>query len=124
MSQLLFIATGGALGALLRFWVSTSVYSLLGRGFPFGTLMVNTVGSLFMGFLFVFLVERSLIALEWRSGALIGLLGAFTTFSTFSMETLSLIEDGALLKAGLNIFLSVSLCLLATWLGVQMGRQL
>ncbi len=86
--------------------------------------MVNTMGSLLMGFLFVFLVERSLIALEWRSGVLIGLLGAFPTFSTFSMETLSLIEAGALLKAGLNIFLSVGLCLLATWVGIQLGRQL
>ena len=121
--QALAIAAGGAVGALLRFWFSGWVYSVLGRGFPYGTLAVNVLGSLLMGLLFVLLIERLSMAAEWRAVLLVGLLGAFTTFSTFSMETLSLFEEGAHLKAMLNIVLSVILCLGAAWLGVILGRQ-
>ena len=124
MSQLIAIAAGGAAGALLRYWVSTGVYGLLGRGFPHGTLVVNVLGSLVMGLLYVLFLERMTVAPEVRAGILIGLLGAFTTFSTFSIETLNLIEQAALFKAGLNILLSVGACILATWLGVSVARQL
>jgi CrcB protein len=122
--QLLTIAGGGALGAVLRFGMSSYVYRLLGRDFPYGTLAVNVVGSLFMGILFVLFVERGLVSAEWRSGLIIGFLGAFTTFSTFSIETLMLVESGELSRAALNVVLSVTLCLVATWLGLVMGRQL
>ncbi len=124
VTQLIAIAAGGAAGALLRFWVSTGVYGWLGRGFPWGTLVVNVLGSLVMGVLYVMFMERMNVTPELRAGLLIGLLGAFTTFSTFSLETLSLIEGAQLLKAGLNILLSVSACVLATWLGVLMARSL
>ncbi len=124
MPQIIAIATGGAVGAVLRYGLSNLVHLFLGRGFPFGTLTVNLVGSLLMGFFYVLLVERTLSSTEWRAALLIGLLGAFTTFSTFSIETLSLLEQGEQLRAGLNILLSVSLCLLACWAGLQMGRQL
>lgn len=124
MSQLLFIAVGGALGAVMRFLVSSGVHQLLGRGFPYGTLTVNVLGSLCMGFLFVTLIERSSLGPEWRAFILVGLLGAFTTFSTFSIETLHLIEDGAIARAFANIFISVTTCILATWLGVILGRQI
>ena len=124
MYQLLVIASGGAVGALFRFWVSSGVYGLLGRGFPYGTLAVNVLGSLVMGFLYVLFIERMAVSAELRAGLLIGFLGAFTTFSTFSMETLNLLEQAEVLKAGLNVLLSVVACLLACWLGLVLGRQL
>lgn len=124
MNSLIAIAMGGAGGALLRYWCSQGVYSLLGRGFPYGTLAVNVLGSLLMGLLFVLLSEREFVAAEWRALLLVGVLGAFTTFSTFSMETLNLIEQGDLLKAAANVVLSVVLCLIACWAGVILGRQL
>ncbi len=108
----------------MRFWVSTGVYAWLGRDFPYGTLAVNVVGSLLMGVLSVLLIERLSLGPEWRAVILIGFLGAFTTFSTFSIETLSLIESGAYLKAVLNTLLSVVLCIAAAWGGVIVGRQL
>ena len=124
MTQLIAIATGGAAGALMRFWVSSGVYHLLGRAFPYGTLAVNVLGSLAMGLLYVLLLERSTASPELRAALLIGLLGAFTTFSTFSIETLNLIEQADLLKAGLNILLSVTVCLVACWMGMIIGREL
>jgi fluoride exporter len=124
LTQLIAIATGGATGALLRFWVSSGVYQLLGRGFPYGTLAVNVLGSLAMGFLYVVLLERSTVTPELRGAVLIGFLGAFTTFSTFSIETLNLIEQAELFKAGLNMLLSVSACIVACWFGLVIGRQL
>jgi CrcB protein len=124
LNQLIAIASGGAVGALFRFWVSNGVYSLLGRGFPYGTLAVNVLGSLVMGILYVLLLERSTVSPELRGALLIGFLGAFTTFSTFSIETLNLLEQAELLKAVLNILLSVVACVLACWFGLVVGRQL
>ena len=124
MLQIISIAGGGAIGALLRFWMSNGVYALLGRAFPYGTLAVNTLGSIIMGLLYVFMLERMEVSPEWRAALLIGLLGAFTTFSTFSIETMNLIEAGEISKAGLNMFLSVALCVTGCWLGMIMGRQI
>jgi CrcB protein len=124
MNQMLAIAGGGALGALLRFWVSGWTYGLLGRGFPWGTLAVNLIGSLIMGLAYALLVERLALASEWRAFLMVGFLGAFTTFSTFSIETLTLMEDGELLKAMLNAVISVILCITAAWIGLMGARQL
>lgn len=124
MTQILAIAAGGAAGAVLRYWTSTGVHRLAGAGFPYGTLAVNLIGSLLIGLLYVLLVERLALSAEWRAALLVGVLGAFTTFSTFSIETLNLLEQGEQLKAALNVTLSVVLCLGAAWLGVNMGRQL
>ena len=124
MSQWLAIALGGAVGAVGRFWLSNGVYSLLGRDFPYGTLVVNVLGSLLMGLLYVLLTERSALGPEWRALIIVGFLGGFTTFSTFSMETLTLIEAQAYLKAGMNILLSVVLCLMGTGLGMILARKL
>ena len=120
---MLAVAAGGACGALLRFWVGQAVIALLGRGFPFGTLMVNVSGSMAMGVLYVLFFERYDIAPEWRAALVVGFLGAFTTFSTFSMDTLLLIQQGDHAKAGMNVALSVVLCLAGCWLGMAAARQ-
>ena len=124
MVRVLAIAGGGALGAVLRYWVSSGTHALLGRGFPYGTLVVNVLGSFAIGFLFVLFLERMTLSGEWRAGILVGVLGAFTTFSTFSIETLNLLEEGAHLKASLNVALSVALCLAGAWFGLLLGRTL
>ncbi len=124
MNHTLAIAAGGAIGAVLRFWMSSGVYALLGRGFPYGTLAVNLLGSLLMGFLYVLMLERMSLGAEWRAFALIGVLGAFTTFSTFSMETVALIEQADYGRAIANMVLSVLACVAAAFVGVWGARQL
>jgi fluoride exporter len=124
MNQVMAIAAGGALGSVLRYGLSMWVHTLAGRGFPYGTLAVNVLGCLAMGFLFVLLVERMGESAVWRAGLLIGVLGGFTTFSSFSIETFNLIEQGSLVKAAGNMAASLFLCLGATWLGVLLARQL
>ena len=124
MSQVIAIAIGGAFGSVLRYGLSTWVHTLVGRSFPYGTLAVNVLGCLAMGVLFVLLVERMGESAVWRAGLLIGVLGGFTTFSTFSIETFNLIEQGAMAKAAGNMAASLILCVGATWLGVILARQL
>lgn len=123
MNQVLAIAAGGAAGSVLRFWMSTWVHSFAGRTFPYGTLTVNVLGCLAMGFLFVLFVDRLSDNAVLRAGILIGMLGGFTTFSSFSIETLNLIEQGAWVKAVVNMTGSLLLCVAATWVGVILGRQ-
>ena len=124
MNQILAIAVGGAVGSVLRYGMSTWVHALAGRGFPYGTLAVNVLGCLAMGFLFVLLVERMGENTILRAGLLIGVIGGFTTFSAFSIETFNLIEQGAVAKAMTNMAASLILCIGATWLGAILARQL
>lgn len=124
LPQILVIMLGGSLGALMRFVVSSSVTAKLGSNFPYGTLTVNVIGSFVMGFLAMFLVERMGLDPLLRLGIFVGFLGAFTTFSTFSMETLNLFEQGENLRALVNMFISVVLSVLAVWLGVLLGKQI
>jgi CrcB protein len=124
MTQMLAIAAGGAIGALLRYWTSVAVHSRLGTTFPYGTLAVNVLGSLLMGFLYVWLIDRFAAGPALRAFLLIGVLGAFTTFSTFSMETLNLMEAGHPGKALVNVLVSVIVCVAAAGFGVLAARQL
>jgi CrcB protein len=124
VTQTLAIAIGGAAGALLRFWMSSTVHTVVDSDFPYGTLAVNVLGSLLMGLLYVLFLERMTVGPEVRAAILIGLLGAFTTFSTFSMETLNLLEQADYMKAGMNVLVSVVACMMAVWMGVVIGREL
>ncbi|WP_019864506.1 fluoride efflux transporter CrcB [Methylovulum miyakonense] len=125
MNQLFAVALGGSFGAVLRFLVSTGIYHWLGRGFPYGTLAVNIIGSFLLGLLTEALVlNRIAFALDYRAAILVGFIGAFTTFSTFSLETVYLLEQNQFSKAALNIAVSVIACLLAIWLGLLCGKAL
>ncbi len=122
--QLIAIAAGGAIGAVFRYLVSSGIHNMAGRSFPYGTLTVNVLGSLLIGLLYVVFHERLVLAPHWRALLMVGVLGAFTTFSTFSMETLELLEQREALKALLNVFLNVSLCVFAAWIGVILTRYI
>ena len=124
MMSIISIAIGGAAGSLCRYGMSNGIYLLLGRSFPYGTLAVNILGSFIMGSVYILMIERASISEELRAGITVGLLGAFTTFSTFSIETINLIESGEILKAGLNILFSVTLCVVGCWLGMNLSRQI
>jgi CrcB protein len=125
MNQLIAVALGGSLGSVLRFLVSTGTYQWLGRGFPYGTLIVNVIGSFLIGLLAEALIlQRIAFALEYRSGILVGVLGGFTTFSSFSLETIYLMEQGSFAKAALNVLVSLAACLSAVWLGLLSSRSL
>lgn len=125
MRQLLLIATGGALGAMTRFLALSSVTALFGNAFPYGTLVVNVVGSFFAGIVSMLILDKGVFfSAHTQSLILVGFLGAFTTFSTFSMETLLLMQEAQWLKAVLNITLNLTLCLLASFLGIYLVREL
>lgn len=125
MLDMILIFVGAGCGGVFRYWISNLSYLIFGRQFPYGTLVVNVSGCFLMGLLFVLLLERfDGAASQIRSLLLIGLLGGYTTFSSFSIETLNLFENGAPFAGVANILLSVVLCLGATWLGVIGGRQL
>ena len=117
-----FIAAGGATGACLRYFVTTSVDSLFGKHMPFGTLTVNVVRSFALALLYGFIERHDLSDSPYRALIGVGLLGAFTTFSTFSVETLTLLENGLWLKAAANVFLNVGACLIAGWLAIQLMK--
>lgn len=120
----LAVAFGGALGAVSRYWMYNSWTKLTAYQFPFVTLLVNVLGSLLIGITFVLLVERAHLSLEWRNVVNVGFLGAFTTFSTFSLDAVELLEQGQFSQAFLYIVGSVVVCILATWLGLSVTRIL
>jgi len=113
------VAVGSAIGGTLRFWLSGLVANAIGQTFPWGTLIINVTGSVAIGF-FATLTGtegRVFVPGEWRQFFMVGVCGGYTTFSSFSLQTLSLAQDGEWEWAGLNIALSVVLCLFGVWLG-------
>jgi CrcB protein len=115
----IFVAVGSAMGGTLRFWLSGLVANWVGQTFPWGTLLINITGSLAIGF-FATLTGpdgRVFVPGEWRQFFMTGVCGGYTTFSSFSLQTLSLAQDGEWEWAGLNVVLSVVLCLFGVWLG-------
>ncbi|MBF0291169.1 MAG: fluoride efflux transporter CrcB [Nitrospinae bacterium] len=122
MSSYLAVAFGGALGSMARYFAAGSVYERLGTGFPYGTLAVNVAGCFLIGLIMELTESRFTINPQFKIFLTIGVLGGFTTFSTFSFETLALARDGLMLKAGANAFGSLFTCLMATWVGMVAGR--
>ena len=121
MKYLVFIALGGAGGAVSRYLLAHWVHSLWEGHFPLGTLLVNMLGSAAIGVVFV-LLERSLIHPDWRGVLMVGFLGAFTTFSTFSLETISLWEAGHMGQAMAYMIGSAVLCVLAAGVAIYSAR--
>jgi CrcB protein len=119
MLNYIWVMLGGALGTGARFWVSGLVAHRVGEFFPFGTLTVNVTGSLIIGFFSGFIDPEGpfLVSPRFRQFFIFGVCGGYTTFSSFSLQTLDLAQDGDWLKAGMNALLSVGCCLLAVWLG-------
>jgi CrcB protein len=118
------IAIGGTLGCWARYAQSNLVQTVFGRNFPFATLSINVIGSFLMGFLFILTLERLMIPPSVRVGVLTGVLGGYTTFSTFEMETLLLAENGEFFKAGLYVVLSVVIGFAAAFGGAYIARNL
>ena len=121
-----WVALGGALGSVARFWCSGFVAQTVGGTFPWGTMLVNVVGSFIIGFFATFTGPdgRLFVSTEARQFVMVGLCGGYTTFSSFSLQTLNLLRDGQLIQAGANIVASVLLCMLAVWLGHIAAAQL
>ncbi len=119
----LWVAAGGALGSVARFWLTTLMINLAGAGFPWGTLLINIVGSFLIGLFGISTghLGRFSVPSEIRVFLMVGICGGFTTFSSFSLQTYELAHAGEVLRAGLYIVASVVLCLLAVWLGIAFG---
>ena len=119
---LVFEAEGGASGALARYLLCNALHALVPMRFPLATLGVNLLGSLLIGILYVLIAERGVLHPEWRSVVMVGFLGAFTTFSTFSLEAVTLLEHGLGAQALAYIVASVVLCIGAAWAAILLTR--
>ena len=119
MVTYLWVAVGAAIGGVGRYWLSGTVADWIGETFPWGTLVINVTGSFVIGFFGALTGPdgRVLVSTNLRQFVMVGICGGYTTFSSFSLQTLNLARDGEFLYAGGNITLSVVLCLIAVWLG-------
>jgi CrcB protein len=115
----LWVALGGALGSVARYGCSLLVAGWIGETFPWGTLIINVVGSFVIGFFGILTGPdgRVLVSPDVRQFVMVGLCGGYTTFSSFSLQTLNLLRDGDVVRAGANVVGSIVLCLIAVWLG-------
>ena len=121
----LAVAAGGALGSMARFWVTGAVAALTGPRFPYGTLLINILGSFVIGMVagLTLTPERMGIHPDLRIFLMVGICGGFTTFSAFSLQTLELMQAGAVVPALLYVTASVLLCVLFVWFGWALGRM-
>ncbi len=124
MTKYLIIALGGAAGSMLRFWAAGQVGERWGIRFPYGTLAINVSASFLIGLIMTLLAERAHFDPFWGYLLVIGFLGGYSTFSSFTYETFRVFEDGEFLIAALNIVFSVGAGLAAVWAGVITGRSL
>lgn len=124
MPQFFWIAMAGALGALCRWWISRVGQTLLGAGFAWGTLIANVIGCFLLGFLMHFGLVSYKLSATARTALTVGFLGALTTFSTFSYETVCYIEDGNWTAATVNISANLIIGLAATFSGLALARTL
>lgn len=126
MLNTLTIALGGAIGSVMRFWFSGLIARVWGETFPWGTIIVNITGCFVIGLFFTVTGSegRVLVAPLWRQFFMIGICGGYTTFSSFSLQTLNLANDGQWLRAGANVVISVIACLVAVWLGHMLALQI
>jgi CrcB protein len=120
----IWVALGGALGSMARFWLGAAVANLTGPQFPWGTLLINILGSFVIGLFGALTGTRGPVGVpsDIRIFVMVGLCGGFTTFSAFSLQTLELMHAGEVLWAGASILGSVVLCLLAVWAGAALGH--
>jgi len=125
LSSSLAVAAGGALGSVLRFWLANIIQHRAGTAFPWGTIAVNVIGSFLIGFIFCATLEgaRFAASANWRNFLMVGVLGGFTTFSAFSLQTMELLKAGAPGAALLNVLASVLLCLAACAAGWLLGAR-
>ena len=124
MQTVIYIAVFGALGCVARYFLSGWTYEKMGWHFPWGTLSVNTIGAFMIGLIMELGLRNANIPANIRIGLVTGFLGGLTTFSTFSYETFKLLETGRFLVAFSNVIISVSVCLLFTWLGIVVAKIL
>ena len=124
VGQLIAIACGGAIGALSRFGLQQWLAPIYSGRFPLAIFITNSIGSLCIGLIYVVIVERGILPEVWRAFLIVGLLGAFTTFSAFSLDSLRLIEQGEGLIALSNIFANVVVGLISAFIGMSIGRWL
>lgn len=124
MSTYLAVAVGGVFGCWARYYLTGLIQGTFGRSFPYATLTINVLGSFLMGFLFIETIERIQISPAVRTGVLTGVIGGFTTFSTFAMETLLLADEGKFGKAALYVLLSMILGLGGVVAGAYIARNL
>lgn len=127
MKHIIMIALGGALGAVSRYslgnWVNAwSVGKFPPGNIPYGTLTVNILGSFFIGIMYVLIAEKLVLHADWRNVIIVGFLGAFTTFSTFSLETITLMENGYVLESMVYVVGSLFFCFMAVWAAIYMAR--
>lgn len=122
MKNYFLVFTGGGIGASLRYWLSGAIHKILPASFPFGTLFVNLMGCFAIGFLMTILEEKFISDPSLKIFLTIGILGGFTTFSSFSFESIALLRDTEILFASLNIITSILGCLIATIIGILVGR--
>lgn len=120
--KIFIIGLGGFIGAIMRYSISGLVHKIFGSGMPYGTLAVNIIGSFILGFFLFYSEDRQSFSPLWRSFIAVGIMGALTTFSTFSFETFALLQESLFSRAILNISLNLFLTIAAVWAGMSFSR--